>query len=116
MKRAIENRFFSWLLRFNPDGPQWRYYGLAVFSFVFSAMFIAMGLLGVFYRLEGLGTFGYLGALACWCGVAFVAIGKLVRDVQKNQDDTTKRLTEQDERIRKLEAQIAALTPPSPTP
>lgn len=49
-------------------------------------------------------------------GVAFVAIGGLLFDTQKRQAEMTKRLAEQDERIRKLEEQLAAVTPAPPTP
>ncbi|HEY1187032.1 MAG TPA: hypothetical protein VGE74_05210 [Gemmata sp.] len=56
------------------------------------------------------------GVVFLWLGFAFLAISKLSSNGQIHQSYLLKRLNEQDDRIRMLEAQIAALTPQSPSP
>lgn len=94
----------------DPNAPQWRYFVLASLSYLLGICFGAVGLFALIIRVNEGFPFTWIGILALWLGTAFVAIGKLVRDNHKNHTELTKRLTEQDERIRRLEEQLAALT------
>lgn len=58
----------------------------------------------------------YLGIIGLWTGVMFIGVGRLAQASSRAQSELTARLAEQDERIKKLEEQVAALTPRSPTP
>jgi hypothetical protein len=97
----------------DPTAPQWRYFFLAGVSYLLGASWIVTGLIAMAFHATEERHWTYLGILALWLGSAFVAIGKLVRDSHTNQIEFAKLLAEQDERIRKLEAQVAALTPPN---
>lgn len=97
----------------DPNTPQWRYFVLAGMSFFLGAGGVAMGLFAIVFRAPEERHWTWIGILALWLGSAFVAIGKLVRDSHKNQIEFAKQLAKQDDRIRKLEAQVAALTPPN---
>ena len=101
---------------FDSDAPLSRLYGLAGLSFLYSALLLSGGIYGLVHNIRELVFGSWLGAIASWLGFALILIGRLVRSTQKDQSEMTKRLTEQDERIRQLEAQLAALSTPSPTP
>jgi hypothetical protein len=90
--------------------PAWYFLGVLISMFAVSAfdksfhlrdspsrdseIFLEFGLL-----------YGFVGGV-CFC------LGRSRRDIERVTVDLTKRVTEQDERIRRLEEQIAALTPP----
>jgi hypothetical protein len=95
-------------------GPHWLSYLLAGLVFLLSVSALIGALI---IRTTDTGIFLtciYTSQLANFLGLAFCALGRVQRETGKNQADLTKRLTEQDERIRQFEARIAALLPPSP--
>ncbi len=59
-------------------------------------------------------TFG--GIIGLWTGAMFIGVGRLAQVSSRAQSELSTRLAEQDERIKKLEAQVAALIPSSPKP
>jgi hypothetical protein len=61
-------------------------------------------------------VYTFVGLLGVWTGVVCFATGRVAKESADSNDELTKRLTEQEERIRSLEAQVAALTPPAPAP
>jgi hypothetical protein len=113
VKRAIENRFIAWLFALDLSAPQWRHYFQGVFL-VFGGGVFLVG--GVIVRSSESAWMSFTGFFCCALGALYFTIGKLVKDAQKTQADQAKRLIEQDERIRALEATVAALTPLRPTP
>ena len=93
----------------DPNTPQWRYFVFAGVSYSLGVIWMVSGLLAIAFRAPEERHWTWMGFLAMWLGSAFVAIGKLVRDSHNNRIAFAKQLDEQDERIRQLEAQIAAL-------
>lgn len=80
-------------------------YFLAVVSIVLAAVF---SFVDREFSSPTSGPF-VVGAMLTFVGHGLRAIGRYIRDTQN-------RLTEQEDRIRKLEIQVAALTPPSSAP
>jgi hypothetical protein len=60
-------------------------------------------------------AFLYIGLLSVMIGALCIVLDQLHAHTESADSRLMKRLTEQEERIRALEAQIAALTPPHPT-
>ncbi|MBN9122716.1 MAG: hypothetical protein J0I06_26825 [Planctomycetes bacterium] len=71
-------------------------------------------IMGRAVRSEAAGSFGALSVLANLVAGALFTLRRFVRDVANSQAEQTKRLAEQDERIRRLEERLA-LTPSPPT-
>lgn len=95
-------RYWGWFV------AAWIAYLVAIGSFITSVVFsIAFGSSDAAVTI-------LLTPPAAWIGNALVATGRFVRDTEKTQTETTKRLAEQDDRIHQLEAQVAALSTPSP--
>jgi hypothetical protein len=97
------------------NAPQFHYFFLAGASLFLGVGFMAMSILEMTLGDRGGQGFTWAGLLAILLANALVGVARLVRDTNKSQAELTMRLTEQDERIRMLEAQLTALTTPSPT-
>lgn len=93
-------------LVFNAIG--WMWFAVAIGFFVagFMAMRGGAGNSSV--------TYICIALLTTSQSICFHGIGILLRDMQNSQTEMTNRLAEQEDRIRKLEEQLAALKP-SPT-
>ena len=101
--------------RIPAPGPHWWSLLLCYLCFIFGVSALA----GAFITRKTdpalfLACF-YTAMLANFLALAFRAISKLECDRAAERTVLTKRLAEQDERIRKLEEQLAALTEPTPT-
>jgi hypothetical protein len=60
-------------------------------------------------------VYSALSMLAMFLGVLFFGVALLSGRASRTHSELTTRLAEQESRIRQLEEQIAALTPPTPT-
>lgn len=103
------------VVRIPAPGPHWWSWLLSHVCFVFGVSALA----GAFIiRKTDPALFLaciYTAMLANFLALAFRAVSKLERERDAERTELTKRLAEQDERIRKLEEQLAALTEPTPT-
>ena len=96
--------------------PHWQIFFSSWIALFIGIGCLAMTLVSAAYHTELTPVFALLSILASVLGGALMATGRFVRDSLNSQAGQTKRLAEQEERIRKLEAQVAALTPPSSSP
>lgn len=95
-----------------------RWYVLALGSFTIGLCAFAVGwtVLGAQASDPRTDTvsFTWLGVIGVFTAVLFHTVGRIERDAAQTKSDLTMRLADQDDRIRRLEEQIVALTPPLP--
>jgi hypothetical protein len=60
-------------------------------------------------------AFLYIGLLSVMIGALCIMLDQVGCHAERTKFELVKRVAEQDERIRRLEARLAALTPPTPT-
>ena len=98
----------------DPTTLDYRCFAATLMIFLIGCIWLALGV-GLLWIDGGSGssTVWFVAwAIFCCVGVVWCALREFIYHNQTEHDELTTRLTEQDERIRQLEAQVAALTPP----
>lgn len=84
--------------------PQWQFSVVGWLLFGYGLL----GLIAAQFLLEF--SLSLIGMTVIFVASGFWGVASFVRETNKSREELTKRVTEQDERIRKLEEQLAALT------